>query len=152
MDDMIEKLFTEYKLYYCVECGKCVAVCPMRDIFRQFDYEISPRGIVKKASFHFEVVHDQAIWFCQECTACTETCPAGVEYAGFMSALRELAIEKGLIEGCSFCEECGQYFITAPTLESMRGVLEAKNLASDYINLCPRCRRYDHLGIKLGTR
>ncbi len=151
MEDWFYTLYERYKLYYCVECGKCVAVCPMQDIFRRFDYEISPRGIIKKAALHLDILHDKAIWFCQECTACTETCPAGVEYEGFISSLREIAVERGIVDSCSFCARCGVYYLPIPTLENMKGILEEKHLSNEYLNLCPRCRRYELLKTKLGT-
>ena len=49
MEDKISKLINEYKLYYCVECGKCVAGCPMNVIYDDFSYSFCSRGIIRKA-------------------------------------------------------------------------------------------------------
>jgi len=151
MEDLLHVIFERYKLYYCVECGKCVSVCPMQDIFDRFIFDISPRGIIKKAALGLDILHDKAIWYCQECTACTETCPAGVEYASFIFSLREIAIDRGIVDSCSFCAQCGVYYLPTPTLENMKGVLDENHLSSEYLALCPRCRRYELLKTKTGV-
>ena len=55
MDNNIDEIVNESKLSYCVECGKCVVACPMREIYQQFSYELSPRGISKKVLLGFDV-------------------------------------------------------------------------------------------------
>jgi len=150
MDSYIDKLFKENKLFYCVECGKCTSVCPMQDIFSNFSYNIAPRGIIKKASMGLEILKREEIWFCQECTACTEICPSGVKYADFIRSLRQLAVNEGIVENCFFCERCGQYYITTPTLESIKETLGEKELSDKYLNLCPKCRKHDYLTRKKG--
>lgn len=32
----------------CVECGKCVAVCPMSEMYPDFGWEMSPRGMIRR--------------------------------------------------------------------------------------------------------
>ena len=46
MPDEIERLASEYGLTLCMQCGKCVAVCPMSKVSAEFSYEVSPRGVV----------------------------------------------------------------------------------------------------------
>jgi len=152
MDNLVDKLFKQSKLFYCIECGKCTTICPMQKIFDNFSYEISPRGIIKRVSLGLNVLKSKEIWFCQNCTACTEACPAGVKYAEFIDSLRLLAINEGIIRNCSFCERCGQYYLSTLTLDNIKGILEERKLSSGYLNLCPKCRRYDYLEKKARIR
>jgi heterodisulfide reductase subunit C len=87
MSNTIDEIINEAKLFYCVECGKCVGACPMREVYEEFSYELSPRCINKKALLGFDIldiVKGKEIWFCLGCTVCTEICPAGVRYAEFV--------------------------------------------------------------------
>ena len=146
MDNTVEEIVNETKLSYCVECGKCVVACPMRGIYQQFSYELSPRGISKKVLLGFDVLdifRSKEIWFCLGCTVCTDLCPAGVRYAEFIDSLRLLAIRQGVTEHCLTCQRCGGYFVTTPTLDSIRQEVEGKGLSSQFLALCPKCRRYD---------
>jgi len=146
MGNTIDEIINEAKLFYCVECGKCVAVCPLREIFDEFSYELSPRGITKRALLGYDIpgiLKGKEIWFCLGCTVCTEICPAGVKYAEFIESLRFLAIREGITEYCSFCERCGSYFLTTPILDNIRDVMEQKGLSNHLLALCPKCRKYD---------
>jgi heterodisulfide reductase subunit C len=143
----IDQIIDETKLTYCVECGKCVAVCPMQEIYQEYGYAISPRGINKKTLLGFdprEIMKNREIWFCLGCTVCTGICPAGVRYATFIELLRRLAISEGITEHSLFCPKCGQYFETKPLHNNIREIVEEKGLSSEYLILCPKCRRYDY--------
>lgn len=146
MGNTIDEIINEAKLFYCVECGKCVAVCPLREIFDEFSYELSPRGITKRALLGFDILgilKGKEIWFCLGCTVCTDLCPAGVRYAEFIDSLRLLAIRQGVTEYCLTCQRCGNYFVTTPTVDSIREKMEEKGLSSQFLALCPKCRRYE---------
>jgi len=146
MDNEIDEIINEAKLSCCVECGKCVAVCPLREIFEEFTYKLSPRGLVKRALMGHDIsgiLKGKDIWFCLGCTACTDICPAGVKYAEFIEALRSIAIRDGITEYCSLCERCGSYFLTTPILDNIRRVMEQKGLSSEFLDQCPKCRKYD---------
>ena len=146
MDNNIDEIVKEAKLSYCVECGKCVMACPMREIYQQFSYELSPRGISKKVLLGFDVLDifkGKEIWFCLGCTACTNLCPAGVRYAEFIESLRLLAISQGVTEHCLTCQRCGSYFVTTPTVDGIREELKERELSSEFLALCPKCRRYE---------
>jgi heterodisulfide reductase subunit C len=147
MTAKIDEIIDETKLSYCVECGKCVSVCPMQEIYKEYGYAISPRGINKKTLLGFdplEIMKNQEIWFCLGCTVCTEICPAGVRYATFIESLRRLALKEGMTEHGLFCPKCGQYFETHPLHDNIREIVEEKGLSSEYLILCPKCRRYDY--------
>lgn len=78
----------------CVECGRCVAACPMAEMYADFGIEMSPRGIIKKTLVGEDVVADRNIWFCTECNSGTDVCPQGVSCRDLIRKLREAAIEE----------------------------------------------------------
>jgi len=139
--DTINKIINEAQLFYCVECGKCVAGCPLAEIYEDFSYEFSARGIIRKALLGFDIMESKDIWFCLNCDLCAEICPTGVKYAQFIENTRLLAIGEGLVENCSVCEHCGQYYLPLPTLEHLKGTMG--KLPDEFLNLCPNCRRLD---------
>jgi heterodisulfide reductase subunit C len=112
----VHDLMRETGAMLCVECGKCASACPMTEIFEDFSYEVSPRGIVEKALFGFELLTDVGIWFCLTCDVCTEICPAGVRFRDFVQGVRALAIEQGVTERGLFCERCGKFVVSMHTL------------------------------------
>lgn len=140
MEKAMEAMVEESALSLCVECGKCVAVCPMAEIFEDFSYQVSPRGIVEKVLLDLEVLEEAGIWFCLTCDVCTQICPAGVRYREFVERARLLAIERGVTEHGLFCQTCGHYFLPLHTLEHLREKLGGR--ANGYLTLCPKCRPY----------
>jgi heterodisulfide reductase subunit C len=141
MPDTVEQLVNQYRLSLCVKCGKCVAVCPMAEIFDDFSYEISPRGVVEGALLGLGVLDLVGIWFCLMCDLCTDLCPAGVCFRDFVEATRWLTIEAGVTEHGSFCRDCGAYLWPQHTVEYLKQVLGEG--AERLLTLCPRCRQYD---------
>jgi Fe-S oxidoreductase len=115
----------------------------MTEIFEDFSYEVSPRGIVEKALFGFDLLTDVGIWFCLTCEVCTELCPAGVRFRDFVGGVRALAIEVGVTEHGLFCERCGKFVVPLHTAEYIEGKLNGENAAGEYLRLCPSCRRYE---------
>ena len=140
MSDIVERLVNQYGLLLCVECGKCVAVCPMGRIFDDFSHEVSPRGVVKRALSGLEVLKHVGIWFCLTCDLCTELCPAGVRFRDFVEAARRLTVEAGVAEYGAFCRGCGVYLWPQHTVEYLGRVLG--EAAEGLLALCPRCRRF----------
>jgi len=141
MHQVVERIAEESGLYRCVECGKCVAVCPMFEMYRNFSYEMSPRGIIKKALIDavVDLLQDESIWYCTECDACTEICPEGVNFRDFMVNLRALAIQHGLQDKRAFCRECGHYFLPVQLIDYVRESLQVRD--GVFLKLCPTCRR-----------
>jgi heterodisulfide reductase subunit C len=138
----IAELMKETKAMLCVECGKCTSACPMTEIFEDFSYDVSPRGIVEKALLGFDLLTDVGIWFCLTCDVCTELCPAGVRFRDFVGGVRALAIEEGLTDHGVFCERCGKFVVPLHTVEYVQGKVSDQE-AQDYLRLCPSCRRYE---------
>ncbi len=138
----VQTLANKNKLFYCLECGKCTSVCPMAELFEDFSYEVSPRGIVEKTLLEYDVVNDPSIWYCVTCDVCTDGCPSGVRLRDFVESLRLLAIEEGVREAGLFCRRCGNYFLPTHTLEYLREMIGEGRVPLDFLNLCHRCRRY----------
>jgi heterodisulfide reductase subunit C len=139
----VDELLKETKALLCVECGKCASACPMTEIFEDFSYEVSPRGIVEKALFGFDLLTDVGIWFCLTCEVCTELCPAGVRFRDFVAGVRALAIEEGVTEHGLFCERCGKFVVPQHTAEYIEAKLKDGDAAGEYLRFCPSCRRYE---------
>lgn len=142
-ENSIAQLMKETKALLCVECGKCASACPMTEMFEDFSYEVSPRGIVEKALFGFDLLTDAGIWFCLTCDVCTELCPAGVRFRDFVQGVRALAVDAGVTEHGLFCERCGQFVVPIHTIDYIRGKLKGGQVPAEYLSLCPRCRKYD---------
>jgi len=142
-ENSMSRLMKEPGALLCVECGKCASACPMTEIFEDFSYEVSPRGIVEKALVGFDLLTDVAIWFCLTCDVCTELCPAGVRFRDFVEGVRSLAVEAGVTEHGLFCERCGRFIVPTHTIDYIRGKLDGGEVPDEYLSLCPRCRQYD---------
>ena len=139
-DVTVEQLASEYGLLFCVECGKCVAVCPMSKIFDDFTYEASPRGVIEKVLLNSEIPDDSRLWFCLTCDLCTDLCPAGVRFRDFMEAARRWIIQRGDSEHATFCRNCGDYLWPQHTVEYLKPMLG--QTAEELLTLCPKCRQY----------
>ena len=138
----VEQLADQYGLFLCVECGKCVAVCPMVEIFDDFSYEVSPRGVIETVLIEggVEELNSNRFWFCLTCDLCTDLCPAGVNFRDFIERIRRIAIESGVTEHCLFCRNCGAYLSPEHTVNHLKQTLG--EAAEELLTLCPKCRQY----------
>ena len=141
--DPLDRIIDEKQLSLCVECGKCVASCPMAELYQHFSHGFSARGVIKKALLGLDILKDKDIWYCLACDTCAKLCPAGVKYAEFIEDIRQLAVSEGTTENCLFCERCGRYYLPVPTLDRLQEILKELNISTEYSNLCPQCRRDD---------
>jgi len=130
----------------CVECGRCVAACPMAEMYANFSIEMSPRGIIKKTLIGDPVVEDQNIWYCTECNAGTDTCPQGVSCRDLVRKLREAAVSENLLQNAKTCKCCGRVFVAVPVENFVYGRLkdEPPNVFG-MLDICPPCRREIYL-------
>ncbi len=86
--DALYRLIEEYRVFHCVECGKCTGACPQAQVDRDF----SPRLVAKYAieeGTHSQYVREKT-WACLTCGLCVERCPQGIPFADFVQALRTL--------------------------------------------------------------
>jgi heterodisulfide reductase subunit C len=141
--DPLAKIIDNKKLALCVECGKCVASCPMAEFYNRFSFLFSARGIIKKTLLGLDILNDANIWFCLECELCARLCPAGVKYAEFVEDIRQLAISEGITENSVICPRCGRYHQPLPTVERLKEIMTEMGLDSEFTELCPQCRRDD---------
>jgi ferredoxin len=139
----IELLADQFGLTYCVDCGKCVAVCPMAEIFDDFTYEVSPRGVIEAVLLDdcVEGLESDRFWFCLSCDLCTDLCPAGVQFRAFMNAIRVSIIEAGVTDFGLFCRNCGRYLWPRHTVKYLQQVLG--ETTEDHMMLCSTCRQYE---------
>jgi heterodisulfide reductase subunit C len=130
----------------CVECGRCVAACPMAEMYANFSIEMSPRGIIKKTLVGDPVVEDNNIWYCTECNAGTDTCPQKVSCRDLIRKLREAAIDENLLSNAKTCKCCGRAFLAIPVEDFVFARLkdEPPNVFR-VLDICPPCRREIYL-------
>lgn len=140
----IERLIAENNLHYCLECGKCSAVCPMLDFYGEYAYERSPRGIVEQLSFEPENTDTEALWYCLTCRQCTFYCPSGINFQGFMIALRECLLAHGQMEFAMFCPTCNSYTMPKKEFEYLVKGTDLKK-AGDLLTVCPRCKKAEYV-------
>jgi len=89
----LEQIVQETGTYSCLDCGKCVSLCPVTER----DPAYSPLMMVEKALVGFgdEIIHDKKLYSCLSCYACSLRCPGGVDYPAFIKKVRSLAFDAG---------------------------------------------------------
>ncbi len=90
-DDIVSRTFQDPSI--CYQCGKCSAGCPVR-----YYMDVSPNKVVRLVQLGFfeEALTSSTPWLCAGCLACSTRCPNNFDLAGFMDALRNIAIERGV--------------------------------------------------------
>jgi len=83
------------RVWYCQECGKCSAVCPITP-FETRRYS-SPRLLVEKAmdGKAQDLFEDPLFWTCLTCKRCSRLCPSDVYFSEFVRDARVLARNGG---------------------------------------------------------
>lgn len=118
--EAIQQIIKNTKAYYCLECGKCTAVCPISR--REPAY--SPRLTVERALWGEgeELLTDVLLWSCLTCQQCYERCPSAVHYVEFIRNLRALARGSGQEGLCSHGEAIQTWMrmMTSPELKQNR--------------------------------
>lgn len=144
---MINKVLEQSGAMLCVDCGKCVAVCPMAEMYEDFSMDISPRGIIQKAlSQDFtpgdilgDILGDAGLWRCIGCDAGTRICPEGVSCRDLVKGLQTLSMEKRVDQNILLCTRCGLGVTSLPIAYYIQQQVNGKKL--DYLSLCPACRQ-----------
>jgi Fe-S oxidoreductase len=100
----LKDLIDKNRAWYCLDCGKCSAVCPITR-FETKDYA-SPRLLVEKAmDGKPDVVWGNVLfWSCLTCKRCSELCPSDVRFSEFIRDARHLARKTGRTGSCTHGE------------------------------------------------
>jgi len=120
--NMITETIKKTKAYFCLDCGKCTALCPVS----RFNKSFSPRKLVIKTvnSPDGNTLKDERLWNCLSCMMCQERCPSGIDYIEFTKLMRKDAKSTG--------------FSGVPThggvFESMWKIMTAANLNQNRLN------------------
>jgi len=93
-------------LMLCFQCGTCTASCPSG---RLTAYKT--RKLIRKAQLGLEdeVVNSPDLWMCTTCYSCMERCPRGVEIVDLITAMRNIAVDKGIMSNEH--RKVGQYLL-----------------------------------------
>jgi Fe-S oxidoreductase len=99
--DTLRDAITNNRAWYCMECGKCSAVCPITRWERRA--YTSPRLLVEKAveGRTDEVLDDPLFWSCLTCKLCSVLCPSDVYFSEFLRDARALARGEGRSGECT---------------------------------------------------
>jgi Fe-S oxidoreductase len=118
MRDIIDR----NRAWYCVECGKCSAVCPITPWENRV--YTTPRLLVEKAldGNPTDVFDDPLFWSCLTCKRCSELCPSDVFFSEFVRDARELARSNGHSGDCTHGETIQTWarMMTDPGLDQRR--------------------------------
>ncbi|MEM3561670.1 MAG: 4Fe-4S dicluster domain-containing protein [Candidatus Jordarchaeaceae archaeon] len=122
------------QILVCFQCGVCSSSCPLRLI----NPEYNPRKIVKKTILGMkdQVLSSDFIWFCADCNACTERCPQGVNPSEVMRAIKNVAVEEGIIPAAvkkivENLEEHGRVYPLEEFTQEEREMLDLPELEPD---------------------
>jgi heterodisulfide reductase subunit C len=83
------------RIMLCYQCGICTADCPVAKRVQEF----RPRRIARLAVLGQKerLLGDDTIWLCAGCYTCYERCPEKVRVSEIVAALRNTAIQEGII-------------------------------------------------------
>lgn len=100
----LQDIINQNRVWYCLECGKCSAVCPIT--FWETRAYCSPRLLIEKAlnGYSADVYEDPLFWSCLTCKRCSELCPSDVLFSEFIRDTRGLARNDGLSGDCTHGE------------------------------------------------
>ena len=118
----LQDIVNRNRAWYCLECGKCSAVCPIT-MWETSAY-CSPRLLIEKAlnRHSADVYEDPLFWSCLTCKRCSELCPSDVLFSEFVQDARGLARNEGRSGDCSHGEVIQTWgkMMTNPDLDQNR--------------------------------
>jgi len=118
----LQDIINRNRAWYCLECGKCSAVCPIT-VWETRAY-CSPRLLIDKAlnRHSADLYEDSLFWSCLTCKRCSELCPSDVLFSEFMRDARGLARNDGRSGDCSHGEVIQTWgaMMTDPDLDQNR--------------------------------
>jgi len=102
-------------LEMCYACGTCVSQCMIQ---QKVEPEYNPRRLLRMVMMGMEdeAYENPTTWLCSGCDLCYPACPQEIHISGVISAVKDLAVEKGytspletvsvdenLCSGCGIC-------------------------------------------------
>lgn len=83
------------RLRLCFQCGTCTADCPIA----RFSEVYHPRRLMRMTQLGMKdkVIVSEALWLCAACFTCVDHCPQGVDIAGIIRSLRNIAVREGAV-------------------------------------------------------
>lgn len=80
----------------CFQCGTCTAGCPSG---KETAYRV--RKLVRQAQLGLGdmIIGSDELWQCTTCYTCVERCPRQVEIVEIVTALRNIAVQEGKMNG-----------------------------------------------------
>ena len=78
----------------CFSCGTCVSRCLIQ---QKIDKAYNPRRMMKMVMMDMRenAFDSPTTWLCSSCDLCYPACPQEIHISGVITAIKELAIEKG---------------------------------------------------------
>ena len=94
------------KLRLCFQCGGCTADCPIA----RFSAIYHPRRLMRMTQLGMKdrILASEALWLCAACFTCIDHCPQGVDIAGILRVLRNVAIKEGTINSAQGASEISE--------------------------------------------
>jgi len=99
--DTMRDIITRNRAWYCLDCGKCSAVCPITRWEKRC--YTTPRLLVEKAvgGRIGEFLDDPLFWSCLTCKRCSQLCPSEVYFSEFLRDARASAHAGGRSGECT---------------------------------------------------
>ncbi|MBI4785897.1 MAG: 4Fe-4S dicluster domain-containing protein [Chloroflexi bacterium] len=91
---MIDEVGITRAAQACYQCGRCGGGCPFA-----FAMEHTPRLLVRLLQLGRiqDAQSSNTIWLCASCHSCSVSCPRGVDLAGLMYRLKQMAVTRGIV-------------------------------------------------------
>jgi len=98
------ELVETHNLWYCLDCGKCGATCPITS--HETRTYTSPRTLIEKTIHRTmdDVMDEPIFWSCLTCRRCSQVCPQGVHFSEFVRSARNLARDHDRFGDCTHSE------------------------------------------------
>jgi len=102
--NVLQDAISKYRVWYCLDCGKCASVCPITRW--ETRAHASPRLLIERTiQGQLEDVMDNYLfWSCLTCKRCTELCPSDVQFSEFLRDVRGLARQDDRCGECTHSE------------------------------------------------
>lgn len=91
--NLVLELIKDSRAYFCLECGKCTARCPIARVDKSFSPVLNIVKIIR--GYDSEIPREGNIWACMICEACSSACPSGVDYPRLVLGMRAEALLSG---------------------------------------------------------